>query len=136
MSIDFRVLLRAIAAFSLCIVGCGSEPGSSEQSTPQVSDPPPVEAAAASLADIFPEGLGRSLVLDSCGACHAAACAAIGQRTEARWASLKEDHRDKLSDMNDADYVVLFAYLSENFNDAKPEPVVPPQFLEGGCTPF
>ena len=136
MSINLRVLSGAIAAFSLFIVGCGSEPGSSEGGADQVSDPPPVAAAPASLTDIFPEGLGRPLVLDSCGACHAAACAAIGQRTQARWASLKEDHRDKLSDMNDADYVVLFAYLSENFNDAKPEPVVPPQFLAGGCTPF
>lgn len=76
------------------------------------------------------------MVLDSCGACHAAACAAIGQRTQPRWESLKQDHRDKLSDMDDADYDVLFAYLSENFNDSRPEPVVPPQFLEGGCTPF
>ena len=136
MSIDLRVLSGAIVALSLYIVGCGSDAGSSEQGVQQASDPPPVAAAPASLADIFPEGLGQSMVIDSCGACHAAACAAIGQRTQARWASLKDDHRDKLSDMNDADYVVLFTYLSENFNDAKPEPVVPPQFLEGGCTPF
>ena len=132
MSIDSR----AVIALALFMAGCGGASGPAEQEAEQATESAPVVAAAASLTDIFPEGLGRSMVLDSCGACHAAACAAIGQRTQARWASLKQDHRDKLPDMNDADYEVLFAYLSENFNDAKPEPSIPPQFLEGGCTPF
>lgn len=132
MSIDSRVII----AVTLFMAGCGGASGPAEQEAEQASESAPVVAAAASLTDIFPEGLGRSMVLDSCGACHAAACAAIGQRTQARWASLKQDHRDKLPDMNDADYEVLFAYLSENFNDANPEPAIPPQFLEGGCTPF
>lgn len=132
MSIDSRVVI-ALAVF---MAACGGASGPAEQEAEQESESAPAVAVAASLTDIFPEGLGRSMVLDSCGACHAAACAAIGQRTEARWASLKQDHRDKLPDMNDADYEVLFAYLSENFNDAKPEPAIPPQFLEGGCTPF
>jgi hypothetical protein len=30
----------------------------------------------------------------------------------------------------------MFEYLAANFNAAKPEPKVPPRFLEGGCTPF
>lgn len=132
MSIDPRVII----AVALFMAGCGGALGPAEQEAEQESESAPVVAAAASLTDIFPEGLGRPMVLDSCGACHAAACAAIGQRTQGRWASLKQDHRDKLPDMNDADYEVLFAYLSENFNDAKPEPAIPPQFLEGGCTPF
>ena len=121
----------------LLLAGCegGGEP---ESKSPQ---PPPAAPAAAepsptSLADIFPEGLGRALVIDSCGSCHAAACSAIGQRTEARWKALEADHRDRAADMSDADYKTLFAYLGENFNDAKPEPKIPPQFLEGGCTPF
>ncbi len=132
MSIDSR----AVIALAVLMAACGGASGPAEQEAEQESESAPVIAAAASLTDIFPEGLGRSMVLDSCGACHAAACAAIGQRTQPRWASLKQDHRDKLPDMNDADYEVLFAYLSENFNDAKPEPAIPPQFLEGGCTPF
>lgn len=136
MLIDLKVLSGPIIAVALFIAGCGDANGPGEQNAQPSSEPPPAVAAPESLTDIFPEGLGRSMVLDSCGACHAAACAAIGQRTEARWASLKGDHRDKLSDMDDADYDVLFAYLSDNFNDGKPEPVVPPQFLEGGCTPF
>lgn len=132
MSIDSR----AVIALAVFMAACGGASGPAGQEAEQESESAPVVAAAASLTDIFPEGLGRPMVLDSCGACHAAACAAIGQRTQPRWASLKQDHRDKLPDMNDADYEVLFAYLSENFNDSKPEPVIPPQFLEGGCTPF
>ena len=132
MSIDSRVII----ALTLFMAGCGGAPGPTEQEVEQATESAPAVAAAVSLTDIFPEGLGRPMVLDSCGACHAAACAAIGQRTQARWASLKQDHRDKLPDMNDADYEVLFAYLSENFDDSKPEPAIPPQFLEGGCTPF
>ncbi len=136
MSIDLKVLQILATAVILFLSGCG---GTSEQDTAAAGEslePAAAPTAPASLAEIFPEGLGRSMVLDTCGACHAAACSAIGQRTQARWANLKEDHRDKVSDMSDADYNVLFAYLSDNFNDAKPEPLVPPQFLEGGCTPF
>jgi len=38
--------------------------------------------------------------------------------------------------LTDEEYAALFSYLGENFNDTRPEPTVPPQFLEGGCTPF
>lgn len=136
MWIDLKVLPIPAIAVIFFLTGCGGSPGTDPE-VPEESPEPTVAAAApASIADIFPEGLGQTLVLDTCGACHAAACSAIGQRTQARWANLKEDHRDKVSDMSDEDYTVLFAYLSENFNDTKPEPVVPPQFLEGGFTPF
>lgn len=133
---DSKALAGLVVPIALFIAGCNGTSGPTEQQSDQAPEPPAVATQPASLTDIFPEGLGRPMVLDSCGACHAAACAAIGQRTQARWESLKQDHRDKLSDMDDADYDVLFAYLSENFNDSHPEPVVPPQFLEGGCTPF
>ena len=136
MWIDCRsaAILAAVSALSLG--GCGGSPEPSGTAPEEQVESIPAAAAPTSLGDIFPAGLGRPMVMDTCGACHSAACSAIGQRTLARWESLKEDHRDKVSDMSDEDYNVLFAYLSENFNDAKPEPVVPPQFLEGGCTPF
>lgn len=121
----------------LLLAGCG---GGGEPET-EAPEPAPTATAApapepTTLADIFPEGLGRNLVINSCGSCHAVACSAIGQRTSARWQALETDHRDRVADMSDADYMALFEYLSENFSDAKPEPKIPPQFLEGGCTPF
>ena len=128
-------LVLPIAAFFLA--GC-SDTAETEPPTP------PTETAAAQPAtpepqvvgDIFPEGLGRPLVLDSCSACHAVACSAIGQRTAARWDNLKEDHRDKVPSMSEEELETLFSYLKEHFGDSKPEPNVPPHFLEGGCTPF
>lgn len=130
----------ALSATAALLLMAGCESGGKPE--PDTSEPPAAAPAAeehappTSLADIFPEGLGRTLVIDSCGSCHAAACSAIGQRTAARWKALEADHRDRVADMGDADYKTLFAYLAENFNDTKPEPKVPPQFLEGGCTPF
>ncbi len=35
--------------------------------------------------------------------------------------------------LSDEDYDTLFAYLSENLNDTKPELKVPQQLLEQGC---
>ena len=115
---------------------CGSAPESeSAKSAPSASkaaDPP----APATLADLFPEGAGRSLVLESCGSCHAVACAAIGQRTAARWDSLKADHADKVPSLSEQDRETLFGYLKEHFSDSQPEPKVSPDLMVGGCTPF
>jgi hypothetical protein len=41
-----------------------------------------------------------------------------------------------VTSLSEQDRETLFGYLKEHFNDSKPEPKVPPQFLEGGCTPF
>lgn len=125
-------VLPTLAILLLASCESGVEP-ESEQPAPPPAAPEPMPT---SLNDVFPEGLGRSLVLDSCGSCHAAACSAIGQRTTGRWKALEADHRDRVADMSDADYRILFVYLAENFNDTRPEPMVPPQFLAGGCTPF
>ncbi len=134
ISRDCAPILAAAAA--LLLSGCADAPETEQAAPEPAAAPEAASPAPTSLADIFPTGLGRPLVLDACGACHAVACSAIGQRTQARWDNLKNDHRDKVADMSEEDFDVAFAYLSENFNDTKPEPKVPPQFLEGGCTPF
>ncbi len=88
------------------------------------------------LNELLPEGLGKPLVLETCGSCHAIACSAIGQRTEGRWKNLKEDHRDKVASLSEQELETVFGYLNEHFSAGQPEPRVPPHFLEGGCTPF
>jgi hypothetical protein len=100
------------------------------------TEPAAKSAEPATLAELFPAGPGRSLVLESCGNCHSAACAAIGQRTAERWDALKADHRDKVTSLSEQDRETVFGYLKENFNDSKPEPKVPPQLMQAGCTPF
>lgn len=141
------LLVVAIIAGAL-LAGCGDagsaeselvEPAGLSSSDSSSSEPAVTEAASAepaTVGDLFPEGLGRQLVLDACGVCHAVACSAIGQRPAARWDNLKEDHRDKASGLSEEELETLFAYLKEHFSDSKPEPRVPPRFLEAGCTPF
>ena len=122
------------------LAGCGAADSSDSdraESAPRASEPTAVEPPEpATAADLFPEGPGRSLVLDNCGTCHAVACAAIGQRTPARWDNLKEGHRDHVSNLGEQDLETVFEYLKEHFNNTKPEPRVPPQFLVEGCAPF
>lgn len=135
MSTERRRVAIAAGVLALAASGCGG--GDPPDSEPDAADPSPVAASAPmSLADIFPEGLGRDLVIESCGGCHAVACSAIGQRTAARWKALEIDHSDRVADMGEEDYRLVFAYLSENFHDGRPEPVIPPEFLAGGCAPF
>jgi hypothetical protein len=85
------------------------------------------------VADIFPAHAQREAVMNSCGSCHNLACAAIGQRSPERWDSLRDGHKDNVSS---GDLAGMFDYLKANFNASRPEPKVPPRFLEGGCTPF
>ncbi len=108
-------------------------PSAASATAPQSAAPSAAAAEPSSVAEIFPPGPGRDTVLNSCASCHNLACSAIGQRPPARWDSLKESHKDRIPD---ADASAAFAYLKSHFNDANPEPKVPPKFLQGGCTPF
>jgi hypothetical protein len=118
----------------------GSSGGGSQAAPP--SEPAPgaaMKAAAPSgpepktVADIFPAGAGRDLVMNNCTSCHNVACSAIGQRAPERWDALRDAHRDRVTG---ADVDAIFTYLKTNFGPDKPEPKMPPAFLEGGCTPF
>jgi mono/diheme cytochrome c family protein len=140
----FRCLALALfLAAPIAAAACteAGAPGANETpTTSQPASPPADQAASASsspppatINDLFPPGAGREPVLNNCASCHNLACSTIGQRTAARWDALKESHKEKVSD---ADLEATFAYLKANFNDSKPEPKVPPQFLQGGCTPF
>ena len=97
----------------------------------------PVEVAPpATVADVFPDDPAKDLVMNNCTGCHAVPCTTIGQRTTARWNSLREGHQDHVPSLSEEDLGAIFSYLASNFNDSLPEPVVPPHFLEAGCTPF
>jgi mono/diheme cytochrome c family protein len=133
------------AALAAMIVGglvgaaCGGsgtpESGSSGSASRPASAPAaaPAPSEYKTVADVFPAGTGRDLVMNNCTSCHNVACSAIGQRTAERWDSLREAHRDRVSA---ADVDAIFSYLKTNFGPDQPEPKLPPAFLEGGCTPF
>jgi mono/diheme cytochrome c family protein len=91
----------------------------------------------STLPEILPSGKGLTLLLDNCSSCHSVVCAVKGQRPVDRWESLKNDHKDKVTGLSDADLNTLFTYLAENFNNNKPEPNLPPELAQqGSCTPF
>ena len=135
-----RLLTLALVAGAMVLGACGggesAEAGTSETAAATSIETPPAAEEPATVADIFPEGEGRQIVLNNCASCHAVACTAIGQRTEGRWGELREAHREHVPTLSEESLVAAFAYLSANFGADRPEPNVPARFLEGGCTPF
>jgi hypothetical protein len=137
--VALAVALGAVLGLIACEAGAPGHTGgqtssvSPAQAAPAAKPAAPAGPEPANVAEVFPAGAGRDVVLNNCGSCHNLACSAIGQRTSARWQSLKESHKDKVTD---GDAAAAFAYLQSHFNDANPEPKVPPKFLQGGCTPF
>lgn len=129
-------LLLATVLAAVLATACGQAQAPSEQPA-GVAAP---AAAAAPLApvptnvsQIFPDAPEKELVMNNCAACHNVACSAIGQRSAARWQDLRQAHSDRVPGV---DLEKLFAYLQTHFDDSKPAPNMPPEFLEGGCTPF
>jgi mono/diheme cytochrome c family protein len=86
------------------------------------------------LDEFTPPGVGRDLVIGSCGVCHAFVCAIRGQRTAEHWKNVKHGHEGRVPGLTDEEYDALFAYLVENFNDTKPEPKLPPLLQQLGCS--
>lgn len=121
--------------------GGGSEaPAATESAAPAAAPAGSATTAPAApaveyktVADVFPDAPEKALVLNNCASCHNVACSAIGARSEDRWNALRDAHRERVPG---ADVDAMFKYLSANFGASKPEPKMPPAFLEGGCTPF
>ena len=64
------------------------------------------------------------------------ACTARGQRSSAQWDRIRESHADKVRALTKGQMDTLYTYLKANFNDTKPEPQIPAELLQQGCTPF
>lgn len=120
------------------IVACGKadQPAETPKTLVPVATPAAGAAKPANAASLFPTGDGRQLVLDTCGSCHPVACTARGQRTSAQWDRIRETHADKVSALTKAQMDTLYTYLKANFNDTTPEPQIPAELLQQGCTPF
>ena len=85
--------------------------------------------------EVFPPGHEKEmdLVMFNCGSCHVWTCTVIGQRTVGYWGTVRANHMDLVSGLGDEDYQLLFDFLAENFNDARPEPEVPEELRSLGC---
>lgn len=130
-----------LLVFGVVIAACGgtSEPvregesGDTPAAEPAPAPATPPAAEDRTVADVFPEAPEKALVMNSCASCHNVACSAIGQRSAERWDALRDSHKDCVLG---ADVEAIFTYLKTHFGASKPEPKMPPAFLEGGCTPF
>lgn len=122
-------------------------PIASTQSATSAATVVPVGAPTATLVagaiqklnldELAPPGEARELFFNNCTSCHSFVCAVRGQRSIERWNTIKRGHRNKVIALGDEEYDSLFAYLTENFNDGKPEPEIPPELIEGlNCTPL
>lgn len=133
-------MLRVVWSAVFVVLAAGSTLIIASASADESRIAPPIilaQAAGGTLPKILPPGKGQTLLLENCSSCHSAVCAVKGQRPAGRWAGLKEDHKDKVTGLSDADMNTLFAYLVENFNDTKPEPKLPPELAQqGSCTPY
>jgi cytochrome c5 len=142
-------MIRSLCAVALLVGGSliaacakSDQPAEAPKALAPLATPAPSASPAAgaakpaNAASLFPPGDGRQLVLDTCGSCHPVACSARGQRTSAQWDRIRESHADKVSGLSTKNADALFAYLKANFNDSKPEPQIPAEFLQQGCTPF
>jgi hypothetical protein len=133
----FRVfVIPCVLSAAWLTVACTEASAPGAEPPPSTATPAAAPAAPAepqTVADIFPPGAQREAVMNSCGSCHNLACAAIGQRSAERWDALRDGHKDTVSS---GDLAAMFEYLKTNFNASRPEPKIPPRFLEGGCTPF
>jgi hypothetical protein len=128
------VVSAAVACTEAGAPGTDAPPASANNAAPAASAAPAATTPEPkTVADIFPAGPQKEAVMNSCGNCHNLACSAIGQRSAERWKALEEGHKDKVTS---GDMHGMFEYLTANFNASKPEPKIPPRFLEGGCTPF
>lgn len=133
--------LVALGVVALAACGGGDAPEAADTGAPTggaetAAAPAPEAAPVTNVADLFPEDPAKPLVLSNCSTCHAVACSVIGQRPESRWRELAEAHREHVPSLSDEDRDRIFAYLAANFNESRPEPMVPPELIQAGCTPF
>ena len=128
------VVSAAVACTEAGAPGTGKPAATTANAAPAAAAAPAATAPEPkTVAEVFPAGPQKEAVMNNCGSCHNLACSVIGQRTPERWKALEEGHKDKVTG---ADMHAMFEYLAANFNASKPEPKIPPRFLEGGCTPF
>lgn len=134
----------AAALLAVLLAGCGEGGSAAEgpglSALPDVAAAPDataeISAAPTTVADLFPAAEEKQMVLNNCATCHAVACAVIGQRSAARWEALATGHQEHIPALSDADRQRIFDYLAANFNETRPEPTVPAEFMDRGCTPF
>jgi hypothetical protein len=132
-------LASVLAIFACLLASCGdgeTRDPVAEMGNPNVPNAPALSAVPRTSTEIFPATGRRGLVLNNCASCHAVACAAVGRRSASEWSAVEASHTNYIPGLSIEDRGKIFDYLHEYFNDTLPEPVVPPELLQGGCPTF
>lgn len=123
----------------LFVAACGggtSAPREADSAATGGSAPAPEADTAAGgqvrvdMDAIFPPGPGREILLNNCQNCHTWVPIVILQMDEAAWQRNSLDHRDRVANLSDEEFKVLYEYLIANFNPDRPVPELPPSLLE------
>jgi hypothetical protein len=72
----------------------------------------------------------RTKVMINCTHCHGITVIVRGQKPMGHWAAVKLAHEEYVHGLPKAELDAIFDYLSENFNDTKPEPRLPEWFVQ------
>jgi mono/diheme cytochrome c family protein len=86
------------------------------------------------VAQVFPAGPGRELVLQNCTSCHTIVPIVTGKKARGQWDVIKQSHSGRVTAMSRDDVNTIFNYLADNFGPDNPEPQLPPELLESGTS--
>jgi mono/diheme cytochrome c family protein len=123
----------AVGLFLAAMAGCqDSAPAADAPAAARTTSPP--GSMRVDIDAIFPEGEGRSLVLNNCQTCHTWVPIVVLQMNEAEWYRSSLEHRGRVQGLNDQEFETLYDYLKASFTPDTPVPELPPALLESWTT--
>src|SRR5574341_711674 len=130
--VNHRLFFAAIIAGAVLYASYDASPNSpSVSATVDLPSIEPVEVSAAQVQklnvdDIFPQGVGLYLMLQSCTNCHEVSLFAILRKSADAWARIRANHARRFPALTDAEIESMYEYVVANFNPDRPPSKVPP----------
>jgi len=113
--------------------GCGAPSKASPGPAPRTATEPLItdnESEKLDLATIFPPGPGRDLVLENCQSCHTIVPIVVLQMDENRWRISSMSHRERVENVTDEQFTLMYEYLPKHFGPHRPVPRLPKRLLD------
>lgn len=132
-SLLVRAALLGVAITMTAACSGGSEKAGDVKGTPAADNPPPATSSTPTklnMDELFPPGAGRELVLNNCQTCHNFVPILTLQMDTQQWDRNRTDHRERVSQLSDAEVESLYGYLKKTFTPERPVPTLPKEMLE------
>lgn len=126
------VIGALIVTVGACSDGSGTT-GNAESAAGAADATPAVTSSTPTklnMDELFPPGEGRELVLNNCQTCHNFVPILTLQMDEQQWDRNRSDHRERVSQLSDAEVQALYGYLKKTFNPEHPVPTLPRGMLD------